>query len=88
MRANKSAVAGDALEIYRIAKAKLKSKRSPALAVHVEAMKRDLAKLSMSKTERDARKAAKFQEAVEKEPERRRIQEALAAQRQKEVKSA
>jgi hypothetical protein len=88
LRANKSAVAADALEIYRVAKAKQKSHRSPALAVHVEAMKRDLAKLSMTKTERDARKAARFEEAVEKELQKRRTQEALAAQRQKEEKNA
>lgn len=86
--ANKSAVAGDALEIYRVAKAKKKSNRSPALAAHVEAMKRDLAKLSMTKAERDARKAARFEAAVEKAVQQRRIQEALAAQREKEVKNA
>jgi hypothetical protein len=87
--ASKSAVAGDALEIYRVAKAKNKSSRNPALAVHVKAMKRDLAKLSITKAERAARRAARFQEAVEKELQKRRIQEALAAQRQKEeVKNA
>ncbi len=84
LRANKSAVAGDALEIYRVAKAKLKSKRSPALAAHVEAMKRDLAKLSMTRTERNARRAARFEAAVEQALQKRRLQEALVAQQQKE----
>ena len=86
--ANKSAVAGNALEIYRVARAKKKSNRNPALAAHVEAMKRDLAKVSLTKAERDARKAAKFREAVEKELAERKIQEALAAQRQSEGKAA
>ncbi len=88
LRANKSALATDSLEIYRVAQALAKDTRNPALTAQVAAMKRDLAKKAATKAQRDARKAAKLNEAVEREIQKRRIQAALADQRQKEVKNA
>jgi hypothetical protein len=51
----------DALEIYAVARVKAKKSGNPTVA----AMKRDLAKKSLTKAERDERKAAKLEELVE-----------------------
>lgn len=66
LRAVKSALAGDSLAIYRVARAHVKDGRSPQLAAYVAAMKRDLGRKVSTKAERDARKAARLAVEVEK----------------------
>jgi hypothetical protein len=86
LRANKSIVAGNALELYALVRIKAKKSGNPALAAHEAALKRDLAKKSLTKAERDERKAAKITALVEKELEKRIEQE--VQKRLKEVKNA
>jgi hypothetical protein len=66
LRAVKSSLATELLQMYRIAQGHASDGRSPAVEAHVAAMKRDLARKSATKAERDARKAQKLAEAVEK----------------------
>ena len=88
LRANKSAVAGDSLEIYRVTQAQVKSTRNPALVSHFEALKRDLAKRKQTKAERDQKKLAKFEAAVERAIAERAAKGLLTIHQQKEVEAA
>lgn len=76
-RAVKSALATDALLVYRMVRVQASDDRSPGVAAHGAAMKRDLGRKGLTKAARDQRKAEKLQEEVAK---------ALAAE--KEVKKA
>jgi hypothetical protein len=87
LMAAKSGLATDSLQIYRIAKSVASDKRSPIVEAHVAAMKRDLARPTVSKADREERKVAKLKKAVEDELTRRQIEEMLT-QHGKEVKKA
>jgi hypothetical protein len=86
LRANKSIVAGDSLEILRIARAARKNSRNPALPTHIEAMAATLAKHKLTKAERSERKAAKLNQEVEKRVAERLVEERVLWQ--EEVKKA
>jgi hypothetical protein len=87
VRMNKSAVSGDALDIYRITQARAKRSRNPALAAFAAAMKRDLGKTGLSKADREERATRKFNDAVEKEV-LRRLGLQVPTPQQKEVPKA
>jgi hypothetical protein len=76
LRAVKSALAGDALAIYRVARAHAQDGRSPQLSAYVAAMKRDLGRRMSTKAERDARKAARLAMEVEKAIAERELKKA------------
>jgi hypothetical protein len=86
LMAAKSGLATDSLQIYRIAKSVASDKRSPIVEAHVAAMKRDLARKTLTKAERDERNAAKLKAAVEAELTRRELK--VLPQRHEEVKKA
>ena len=88
LRANKSAVGGDSLEIYRLVRALLKNTRNPAVAAHSDALQRDLAKKSLTKEEREKRKAKKLNDLIEQAIAERAAQGILTIHPQKEVKAA
>ena len=66
LRAEKSALGGDCLQILRVVKAFASDGRSPIAGGHVAAMQRDLKRRTQSKAERDAKREAKFNEEVER----------------------
>ena len=75
----KSAMAGDSLQVYRLAKGLASDKRSPVIDAHVAALKRDLNRRALTKAERDQRKREKLVKTV---------RAFLAAGEEKEVKAA
>ena len=81
----KSEVASQALEVYRVVRARMK--RNPALAPHAEVLKRDLGRRFKTKAEREERKARKFNEAVE-QAVALRLGVKVLTQEQKEAKAA
>lgn len=87
LRANRSAVGGDSLEIYRVTRAQVKSTRNPALVSHFEALQRDLAKRKQTKAERKEREAKKLDQLVE-EAIAKRAAQGLLTIHQKEVNAA
>ena len=88
VRANKSALGGDSLEIYRVLRARLKNSRNPGMRAHVDGLQRDLAKKSATKAEREQQRALKLEKAVEDEIARRAAKGMLTIHEQKEVKAA
>jgi hypothetical protein len=87
LRANRSAVGGDALEIYRVATARVKSALNPALRAFHATMKAALAKKVPTKAEREAAAKKKFDAAVEQEVQAR-LAKFAAEPQQKEVIAA
>lgn len=94
LRANKSAVARDSLEIYRLVTAQKKSSRNPALLAAAGTLKNSLGRKGLTKAERDERKKLKLAKAIEQAVQQRlheaveqRLQQVLAA-REKEVRKA
>jgi hypothetical protein len=75
----KSELVGDSLQVYRMAKSLASDKRSPVIEAHVAALKRDLNRRTLTKAERDRRKAEKLAKAVKA---------FLALGEEKEVKAA
>lgn len=67
LRAAKSSLATELLQMYRIVRGHASAGKNPAAQTHVDAMKRDLARKTSTKAERDARKEQKIKAAVEEE---------------------
>lgn len=86
LRANKSAVAGDALDIYRVVSAQRKNSRNPALFAFYADMKAALGRKLPTKAERDLQKQKKFNEAVEQVVQQR--MQAFFAEQKREVNAA
>lgn len=87
LRANQSIVGGHALEIYRVATARVKSALNPALRAFHATMKAALAKKVPTKAEREAAAKKKFDDAVEQEVQVR-LAKLAAEPQQKEVIAA
>ena len=72
---NKASAATASLQVLRVAKAYASDNRSPAVAAHVAAMQRDLArKTRMTKAELAERKLQKLKQASEQPPEGKEVQ--------------
>jgi hypothetical protein len=67
LRATKSSLATDLLQMYKITQGHAANGRNQTAQAHVVAMKRDLGRKTSTKAERDARKALRIREEVEKE---------------------
>lgn len=67
LRASKSALATELLQMYRIIQGHASSGKNPAAKAHVDAMKRDLGRKAISKAERQEKKAQQIKAAVAEE---------------------
>ena len=67
LRATKSSLATDLLQMYKIIQGHAGNGRDQNAQAHVVAMKRDLGRRTSTKAEREARKALRIQEEVEKQ---------------------
>ena len=87
VRAAKSMVATESLQVYRVAKGYASDNKSPLIESFAAALKRDLGRKTTPKAEREARKAKKLDDLVEKKIAQRAAQGLLTIH-SKEVKAA
>jgi hypothetical protein len=65
LRAVKSSLATELLQMYRIVRGHASAGKNPAAQAHVDVMKRDLARKTSTKAERAARKEQRIEDEVE-----------------------